>query len=274
LTIASNRTNGGTGYLVNDSTPNQAPSSASIAGYFTSTGQTVAAAQWTGLTFQMPIADGFIYYVIPATGTYTITARGGPGGPTRTNVYPGSGGATVQADFVLQAGDYLWMTTGMAGGAGNPNIGTDQAAAGGGGFTVVALKTLASGVSTTFPGASSTILLFAGGGVGSAEDLRGGGTTNSSANDGGLTGGRTDWFNKTVSSSSAGFGGQTGYGGWGGATASDDGQGSGGGYTARFLGAPDSFINASLGTNLVRTNGTRVNTNWPNNGFITINKIA
>jgi hypothetical protein len=273
LTIASNRTNSGAGYLVNDSTPNGAPSSASISGYLTATSQTAAKAQFGTSTFNMPIADGYIYLVIPATGTYRIQARGGPGGPTGTTTYPGSGGATVQADFVLQSGDYLWMTTGMAGSAGNPNSGTDQASAGGGGFTGVALKTAASGATTTFPGATSTILLFAGGGIGSAEPLRGGGTTNSSANDGGPVTGANDWQAKSVGSSGAGFGGQTAYGGWGGASGSDDGQGTGGGYSGRFSGFPNSFINASLGTNLVRTDGTRANTNWPNNGFITITKI-
>lgn len=272
LTIASNRTNNGAGYLVNNSTPASVPASSEFQNYFTSSSQSLATKTWGTSSFQMPIADGYIYFVVPVDGTYRIVARGGPGGPTGTTTYPGSGGAIVQADFVLQSGDYLWLTTGMAGSAGNPDT-SDRASAAGGGLTAVALKTKVSGATTTFPGATSTMLLFAGGGVGSSEPRLGGTTTDSSANQG-SGGSLSSWNNKSISSTGGGFGGQTAYGGWAGASGSDDSQGPGGGYTSLFSTTPDSFINTTLGTNLVRTNGTRVNTNWPNNGYVIINKVA
>ena len=272
ITISSSRN---TAYATNNAGPSTAQTSAEIAGYFTSSGQTVNGAAWTGAYFQMPASDGYIMMAIPNTGTYRIQASGGPGGYTLSGTYTGDRGALIQADFALTQGDYLWMTIGQSGSAGN-TAGNDGAGAGGGGCTVVAKYPVASSPSTTFPGSALTLLLFAAGGLGAAESLRGGTVGTAYSSDGASSGGWTSWYGKTsMTGGSAGWAGMYSYGGWGGGTGTDDGWGGAGSYTGMYTASNTySYVNPT-GTNITRTDGTRTTggATYPSPGYIVITKL-
>jgi hypothetical protein len=72
-------------------------------------------------------------WIVPATGSYRITAYGASGG-TAHPIFMGGPGAMAQGTFSLSAGDNIWITVGQRGQA---QAGGGPRAAGGGGGTFV-----------------------------------------------------------------------------------------------------------------------------------------
>ena len=211
----------------------------------------------------VPGAAGYLFFTVPATGTWRIYAQGGGGGGTNK---PYTTGAGVGGDFALSAGDVLWISIGIQGAYGNSGSG-DLAGAAGGGATVVAK---ASTNSKTFTSGNMTLLLMAAGGYGQPEGRHGSYAPASSSAQGSSAGGYNSWLSQSFNGGGAGYGGQTTYGGFGGGTGTDDGAGPAGGYDGLFGGA-NSYI-AGSGANPVRENaGTLVGTQVP--GAVRLTKL-
>jgi hypothetical protein len=250
----------------NDSAPISGQTAAEIYGYFNSSAQTDAYnAMVAGTYIKIPGAAGYIYFTIPATGTWRIKAQGGSGGYTDK---PSIVGAAVQGDFSLTSGDVLWITIGGAGAYGNSGAG-DYAGGAGGGFTVI---TKSSTGSATFASGAMTLLLLAGGGCGQYEARFGSyGPSPSAANGAVGTGYTSSWLSQTINGAGAGYNGQTTYGGFGGGIGTDDGYGGAGGYDGIQSGSVTSFVNASA-ANIVRENTGTLVSSW-NHGAVQLTLI-
>jgi hypothetical protein len=98
--------------------------------------------------------SGVQEYVVPQTGTYTITVRGAQGGAGNTGSNTGGLGAIVRGQLNLNQNDTLWIGVGQAG----INNGVSGTAGGGGGASYVRIK------------GQNTPLLVAGGGGGGRGD--------------------------------------------------------------------------------------------------------
>lgn len=103
--------------------------------------------------FSMASVTGVQLWTVPESGSYTIQARGAPGGSVGTTLYTGGIGANIQGTFNLIQGDKLEILVGHPGGN---RSGTTGGASGGGGSFVVK----ENGTTT------SDILVIAGGGGG------------------------------------------------------------------------------------------------------------
>lgn len=147
---------------------------------------------WVSNYFSVPI-QGVQRLVVPATGTYRVTAAGARGGGTGSqgDVTNGGGsGRIIVANVALTQGDYVYILVGQVGGAYSS---TSQGSGGGGGTFF----------STGATWETSTLLVAAGGGGGAS-----GGNGGTVANQNGQTG--------------------TAGGGWGGGTNGNGGtEGSG-----------------------------------------------
>lgn len=97
----------------------------------------------TNLAGKVTVTGGIQYWVVPASGTYTITARGAKGGGAS-----GGKGAHMQGSFALSLGDTLGILVGQMG----QSLSSDVNISGGGGSYVIKKS------------ASNAILVIAGGG--------------------------------------------------------------------------------------------------------------
>lgn len=255
----------------NSSGPSTAPSNTEIIDYLTNTSQTDTVTlinNGAGTYIAIPASDGYIYFTVPISGTWRIYAQGGGGGGAGSK--PQTKGAGVGADFVLNAGDVLWLTVGIAGATGNGAT-TDLEGAGGGGASVVAI---ASSNSKTFTAGNMTCLLMAAGGYGQPEQRHTTTMTASVAQQGTGGAGFTTWTGKSIIGGNAAFGGMTVWGGWGGGNSTDDSWGPAGGYGALYTQTVDSYISPdrSVSGTLIRDNNGTL-TGGSNNGVIRLTKI-
>lgn len=263
MTIGSSRAT----VTANTSSNTTGTTKAELATYLTNSSQTsINSILTTGTYLDVPGAAGYVYWVVPADGTYRISAKGGGGGPSYTVGAPGS---LVQGDFVLQKNDVIWMTVGLAGSQGNLGS-TDQAGGSGGGFTVVGKGINSSG--KTFVGANINALLVAAGGQGSKEPrFAAAAPANSSSANGTVgTAYTSNWRSQSINGNGAGYGGMTTYGGFGGGNGTDDGYGPAGGYDALYTNTPNSYVDASA-LNIVRSDAGGA-AQWTN-GSITITRL-
>lgn len=267
LVIGSTRE---TMYTENSTGPVNPQSDAEIENFFSANGYSEANTVFgpsNNTYFNVPGGDGYMFLVVPTTGTYRIAAHGAPGGWCSNDTVWGRS-AHVQGDFHLNEGDVLWMTVGQAGARGNTGTG-DYAGAGGGGLSAVAKSNTKN---TSWDG-NNTLLLMAAGGVGQAEPRHGNRTENvnaATANQGSSGSGWSSWQSKNMNGRSGSYRGQTNWGGFGGGIAADDQAGGGGGYDGLYNLNPNSYINPSLAANKVRQQSAVVT--FPHSGriFITL----
>ena len=126
-----------------------APSSSDI------TGQSAySSTTWASDTTYFNVQDGIQYFKIPATGSYTITAKGASGKSNYGSTLEGLGGI-VRGTFTLTKGDILAILVGQR----NPTSTSTQYFGGGAGGTFVATVTGVGNNTTATP------LLVAGGGA-------------------------------------------------------------------------------------------------------------
>ena len=248
---------------------------------------------------------GFETYVVPATGTYTITAAGAQGGSsTFTSGAPGGLGAQVGGDFRLTQGQILTLAVGGQG------LGPGSRGGGGGGSFVVSPGDVpllvaggGGGASLLLPGEPGLATVTggaavpAGGAGGTAGNGGFGGGFSGAGGGGGFLTNGTDGSNVPAGQapSSPGFGGQSyqngldggigittfgssangGFGGGGGA--GGNGGGGGGGYSggggagalfANGIGGGGGSFLAPFATETFATSGLNAC-----NGFITITAV-
>jgi hypothetical protein len=134
---------------------------------------------WVNDTSYLTTSSGIIYWTVPATGTYQITAWGAQGNPghTSNNGVVGCWGSRMRGDFNLTEGETIRILVGQY-----PNVtaigGGGNYAGGGGGGTYV----------TRSPHANeSAILLIAGGGGGGAHSYGPGGNAPATSSNGSLS---------------------------------------------------------------------------------------
>ncbi|MBI5473434.1 MAG: hypothetical protein HY961_13900, partial [Ignavibacteriae bacterium] len=233
--------------------------------------------------------------IVPATGTYTLTAVGADGGDSYNSNLPGGAGATIQASFTLNVGDTLTM---FVGNNGEDGLIDARAAGGGGGGTAVILNgthvLIAAGGGG---GASRSLAGF--GGVANTNSVAGAGASPEGAGGGGFNaialnpaigctstqggrqgtlisiGGAAEGY--TVSCGTSGGNGGEGFGGGGGANFQTGG--GGGGYKGGDGGANssdggdggDSFVNTGVrdGTVVSATAGTNGGSTGDADGSVT-----
>jgi PEP-CTERM motif len=156
-----------------------------------------------------------VYYTIPTTGTYEITAAGAQGGPGYSGAIGGLG-EVVDGDFHLSAGDVLDIAVGGEGGPGAPGAG------GGGG-----------GGSFVYDATTRTFLAIGGGGGGGAYGGGHGGGNAGGVGPLGLGGPTAGWFGGAGGGGAYGGGGSyfaQGGGGFPGGGGGGYGSGGGGGF--------------------------------------------
>lgn len=118
---------------------------------------------WDNNTDNFTVVNGIQYWVVPATGSYSIEAAGAKGG--NGNGGTGGLGAKIKGTFSLTAGETIRILVGQAGGNQTVLTGGTNSTGGGGGGTFV--------VRTPF-NTNASILVVAGGGGGSGSSSGGG----------------------------------------------------------------------------------------------------
>jgi hypothetical protein len=233
--------------------------------------------------------------IIPATGTYTITAVGADGGDIFNSALQGGTGASVQATFTLNVGDMLTI---FVGNSGEDGLIDARASGGGGGGTAVILNSTDVLIAAGGGGGASRFLIGFGGvantnsiaGAGASPEGGGGGGFNATAPNPtiGCTstqGGRQGTLTvigaladgTTVSCTFSGGDGGQGFGGGGGANFQTGGGGGGhkggdGGANSSDGGdGGDSFVNTGVrdGTVISATAGTNGGSTSDADGSVT-----
>lgn len=179
----------------------------------------------TTLDSEVTVTGGIQYWVVPASGSYQITAAGASGGRNTGHGYDGGDGAEMIGTFSLTGGDTLAIVVGQEGGDAG-----DYAGGGGGSFV--------------YNQTTSTLLMAAGGGGSGAENdnntthmaLYKDGTAASCGKDAPAHGGGL--VSGGCSGNGGGIDGPT-YGQGGGGGFLTNGQGAGGGA---------SFLNGATGS--------------------------
>ncbi len=158
--------------------------------------------------------DGYQLWTVPATGTYTIEARGAQGAENYDSSYTGANGAVMIGDFNLSSGEQLIILVGQQG---SQSVSSTLSSAGGGGSFVTLVD---SGSSYTIAASSYKVtpLIVAGGGGG----VGGSGSALGVAGDTGTDG--------TLDGGGYGTPGTAGGGGLSGSTDNTSGGGGGGGF--------------------------------------------
>ena len=118
---------------------------------------------WDENNSYFTVTGGIQYWVVPATGSYTIEAGGAKGG--NGNSGTGGAGAKITGTFNLTAGETIRILVGQSGGDNPVFAGGANRTGGGGGGTFV--------IKTPF-NTNASILLIAGGGGGSGSSSGGG----------------------------------------------------------------------------------------------------
>jgi hypothetical protein len=118
---------------------------------------------WDENNSYFTVTGGIQYWVVPATGSYTIEAGGAKGG--NGNSGNGGAGAKITGTFNLTAGETVRILVGQSGGNHPTSAGGVNATGGGGGGTFV--------IRTPY-NTNASILLIAGGGGGSGSSSGGG----------------------------------------------------------------------------------------------------
>jgi hypothetical protein len=118
---------------------------------------------WDENNSYFTVTGGIQYWVVPATGSYTIEAGGAKGG--NGNSGNGGAGAKITGTFNLTAGETVRILVGQSGGNHPTSAGGVNATGGGGGGTFV--------IRTPY-NTNASILLIAGGGGGSGSSGGGG----------------------------------------------------------------------------------------------------
>lgn len=234
------------------------PTTAQLQTYY-NTNSTVLAGLLTGGTYFTVPYNGYQKWTVPATGTYTIEAHGGPGGSAAG---VGQRGCKLIGTFSLTIGDILWISVGQAGSTGNAGT-SDWCGAGGGGATVVA-----TGASPDV----ATCLMMAAGGLGCSEGRFGSATPTQSSSANGTTGtGFNSWKSQSFNGAGGGYGGYWSTGGFGGGIGTDDSVGPAGGYDGMQSNPPNSYVSASA-TGVTRND---IGTVTPGNpGYVTITAVT
>jgi hypothetical protein len=117
---------------------------------------------WDDNDSYFTVTDGIQYWVVPATGNYTIEAGGAKGGNGNTGI--GGAGAKMTGTFNLTAGETVKILVGQSGGDHPGSSGENKTGGGGGGTFVI----------RTPYNTNASILLIAGGGGGSGSSSGGG----------------------------------------------------------------------------------------------------
>ena len=118
---------------------------------------------WDENNSYFTVTAGIQYWVVPATGGYTIEAGGAKGG--NGNSGTGGAGAKITGTFNLTEGEIVRILVGQSGGN-HPTIGGGANATGGGGGGTFVIRTPYN--------TNESILLIAGGGGGSGSSSGGG----------------------------------------------------------------------------------------------------
>ncbi len=175
------------------------------------------------------VSNGIQAWTVPASGNYTIEARGARGGPAQYG-FQGGSGAIIQGTFSLTAGQVLNLVVGQQG-LQSPH----QTYAGGGG----------GGGSFVYNQSTANLLLAAGGGGGASGRTQGpaGGNAQTGTTGGSAIPHPSQTSTPAAPGGSGGTGGQNGQG-----SSSVDGAG-GGGFTGDGQGITggDAFLNGALG---------------------------
>jgi hypothetical protein len=117
---------------------------------------------WDDNDSYFTVTGGIQYWVVPATGNYTIEAGGAKGGNGNTGI--GGAGAKMTGTFNLTAGETVRILVGQSGGDHPVASGENKTGGGGGGTFVI----------RTPYNTDASILLIAGGGGGSGSSSGGG----------------------------------------------------------------------------------------------------
>jgi hypothetical protein len=117
---------------------------------------------WDDNDSYFTVTGGIQYWVVPATGNYTIEAGGAKGGNGNTGI--GGAGAKMTGTFNLTAGETVRILVGQSGGDHPVASGENKTGGGGGGTFVI----------RTPYNTNASILLIAGGGGGSGSSSGGG----------------------------------------------------------------------------------------------------
>ena len=125
--------------------------------------RTAYSTTWDENDSYFTVTGGIQYWVVPATGSYTIEAGGAKGG--NGNNGTGGAGAKISGTFSLTAGETVRILVGQSGGNHPVSAGGANATGGGGGGTFV--------IRTPY-NTNASILLIAGGGGGSGSSSGGG----------------------------------------------------------------------------------------------------
>lgn len=179
---------------------------------------------WKNDTNFLQTSAGIIYWTVPATGTYQITAWGAQGNPGHTaqNGVTGCWGSRMRGDFNLTESEIIRILIGQY-----PEVtgvyGAGQYGGGGGGGTYI----------TKAPHSSTgSILLIAGGGGGGGHSQGPGGNAPSTSSNGNQATGGEGPTPNSVAGGTGGAGGPNGnqHGGAGGAGFANNGNGNTGSY--------------------------------------------
>lgn len=241
------------------------PTQAELQSYYNGNDATLASLLSANTYFKVPY-NGYQWFTIPSTGSYTITAQGGTGGPTSVL---GRAGCKLTATFALTKGEIIWIAVGQSGSSGNAS-GNDWCSAGGGGATTVAKAPAGSNTSLS---SITTCLLMAAGGLGPSEARFGPSTPSPSSSSNGSSGSAfiNNFKSNNYNGNVGGYGGYYATGGFGGGTGTDDSQGYAGGYDSFVTSNPNSYVDSS-GTSVTRVDSGDYR--YPNAGYVTITKVA
>ena len=218
------------------------------------------------ITTYLTLSNGIQRWIVPRTGTYTLTAAGAAGGGSGTgyqgngasgNSYPGGSGIIASSTVSLNMGDTLYLVVGQKGLTATSK--SNNAGGGGGGGGSYIVKYL--GGSTSSSG-SFVPLLIVGGGSGAdaaSSSVSNGVSTTSGGND--ITGGF------------AGKGGTNGNGGTnglsGGNTANLGGAGAGGGLLTNGQTSENTLAGGYGGSSFLNSSIGGLGNQYPEQGLFT-----